>query len=143
VSVLREVIDAVDPALAHHAVRDPGEPRFDALVEDPDRLFVLEAVYEGYLLHYGAPRAFARMDDDLRLLGGDALYALGLSRLAQAGDLEAVAELSDLISLTAAAHAEGRAELADELWLASARALSPEGGPGAREAARDRLPAAP
>ena len=50
--------------------------------------FVLEAVREGYELHYGAPRAFAGMDDDLRLLAGDALYALGLSRLAETGDLE-------------------------------------------------------
>ena len=41
------------------------------------------------------------MDADLRLLAGDALYALGLSRLAEAGDLEAVAELADLISLSA------------------------------------------
>ena len=68
---------------------------------DEDRLFVLEAVYEGYLLHYGEPRAFRGMDADLRLLAGDALYALGLSRLADNGDLAAVAELSDLISLTA------------------------------------------
>jgi hypothetical protein len=143
VSVLREVIDAVDPALAAHAVPDPGQPRFEGLVEDPCRLFVLEAVYEGYLLHYGSPRAFARMDDDLRLLAGDAMYALGLSRLAEAGDLEAVAELSDLISLTATAHVEDRPEVAEELWLASARALSAEGGPGARETARDRLPSAP
>ncbi len=71
---------------------------------------MLEAVYEGYLMHYGEPRAFAGMDDDLRLLAGDALYALGLARLAERGDLEAVAELADLISLCARAHAEGRAE---------------------------------
>ena len=141
-TVLRDVVDAVDPTLAAHALADPGQPRFAGQLEDPGRLFVLEAVYEGYLLHYGSPRAFARMDEDLRLLAGDALYALGLSRLAEVGDLEAVTELSDLISLTAAAHVEGRRELADELWLASARALSPEGGPGAREAARDRLPSA-
>ena len=50
------------------------------------------------------------MDDDLRLLAGDALYALGLARLAQTGDLAAVAELSDLISLSAQAHAEGRGD---------------------------------
>jgi hypothetical protein len=141
VSVLDDVLEAVDPSLAVYAVADPGPPRFDGLVHDPRRLFVLEAVYEGYLLHYGAPRAFARMDDDLRLLAGDALYALGLSRLAEAGDLEAVTELSDLISLTATAHAEGRPEVTDQLWAASARYLAGEGGPGAREAARDRLPA--
>jgi hypothetical protein len=139
-TVLRDVIEAVDPALVDHAVPDPGPPRFAGLVEDPARLFVLEAVYEGYLLHYGEPRAFDRMDDDMRLLAGDALYALGLSRLAAGADLEAVGELSDLISLSARAHVEGHPDLADELWLASAQALSEQGGPGAREAAHDRLP---
>ena len=44
---------------------------------------MLEAVREAYELHYGTPRAFEELDDDLRLLGGDALYALGLSRLAR------------------------------------------------------------
>ena len=33
------------------------------------------------------------MEPDLRLLAGDALYALGLARLAERGDLDAVAEL--------------------------------------------------
>lgn len=85
---------------------------------------MLEAVYEGYLLHYGAPRLFDGMDEDLRLLAGDALYALGLSRLAEDGDLEAVAELSDLISGSAQAHAEGRPEAAEALWIRSAARLS-------------------
>ena len=137
-SALADVVAASGPALAGHAVGDPGPDRFDGVVEDPVRLFVIEAVYEGYLMHYGTPRAFSGMDDDLRLLAGDALYALGLSKLAEAGDLEAVAELSDLISLTAAAHADGEPALAEELWAASARALSARGGPSAREAARER-----
>ena len=77
---------------------------------------MLEAVYEGYLLHYEKPRAFEGMDEDLRLLAGDSLYALGLEQLAASGDLEAVAELADLISLCAYAHAEGRPELVEELW---------------------------
>jgi hypothetical protein len=63
------------------------------------------------------------MDADLRLLAGDALYALGLSRLAETGDLEAVAVLSDLISGSARAHAEGRPEDADALWQSSAQRL--------------------
>ena len=141
-SVLDQIIEAADPALAAHAAADPGPARFAGVVGDPDRLFVLEAVYEGYLMHYGLPRAFTGMDEDLRLLAGDALYALGLSRLADSGDLTAVAELSDLISLTARVHAEGRGELAEELWLASAHALSEQGGPGVVETARDRLPPA-
>ena len=131
-NVLRDVLDAVDSSLAVHAKADPGGPRFAAVVHDPRRLFVLESVYEGYLLHYGSPRAFARMDEDMRLLAGDALYALGLSRLAEAGDMEAVAELSDLISLTAAAHAEGRPD-------GGGRALARE-RPGALPRGRSRCP---
>ena len=121
-STLAEVTAAADPALAPYAVSDPGPGRFDEV--QGIRGFVLEAVYEGYLMHYGRPRAFAGMDPDLRLLAGDALYALGLSRLADAGDIEAVAVLSDLISGSAQAHAEGRADDAEALWRASASALA-------------------
>ncbi len=84
---------------------------------------MLEAVYEGYLMHYGEPRAFRGMDADLRLLAGDALYALGLSRLAETGDLEAVALLSDLISGSARAHAERRPDDAEVLWRTSSDRL--------------------
>jgi hypothetical protein len=114
VSRLREIAEAADPALAAHRVDDPGAGRFDDV--PGMRGFVLEAVYEGYLMHYREPRAFAGMDTDLRLLAGDALYALGLARLAGAGDLTAVAALSDLISCTAQAHAEGRPADADSSW---------------------------
>jgi hypothetical protein len=114
VSRLAEIVATADPALAEHAVADPGPDRFGEV--DGVRGFVLEAVYEGYLMHYGVPRAFAGMEPDLRLLAGDALYALGLSRLAGAGDLEAVAVLSDLISRSAQAQAEGRPADADALW---------------------------
>ncbi|MEA2366913.1 MAG: hypothetical protein QOE69_1382 [Thermoleophilaceae bacterium] len=113
-SRLAEIVATADPALAEHAVPDPGPDRFTDV--DGVRGFVLEAVYEGYLMHYGSPRAFTGMEPDLRLLAGDALYALGLSRLADTGDLEAVAVLSDLISRSAQAQAEGRAADADALW---------------------------
>jgi hypothetical protein len=119
---LHEVVEAAASALDGHALAAPGKPRFE--LEDPARAFVLEAVYEGYLMHYGTPRLFERMDDDLRLLAGDALYALGLSRLAQLGDLAAVAELSDLISRSAQAHAEGRGTEVEAMWDESARALA-------------------
>jgi hypothetical protein len=141
-SVLRALAEAVGPALAVHAVADPGAGRFEALLDRPERRFVLEAVYEGYLMHYGTPRVFEDLDPDLALLAGDALYALGLERLAAAGDLEAVAELSDLISLSARAQAEGDPQLAEALWEASAKALSSEGGAGARQVATDILPGA-
>lgn len=137
-SALSDVVAAADPALAEHAVADPGAGRFEAAVPDASRAFVLEAVHEGYLMHYGEPRAFTGMDSDLRLLAGDALYALGLARLAESGDLAAVAELADLISLCAWAEAAGARDLVDELWRASAEALS-TGGPGARAKVGPRL----
>ena len=126
---LAEVVATADLPLRAHA--DPELPGggFEAgLPDDPDRAFVVEAVHEGWLMHYDRPRAFTRMDADLRLLGGDALYALGLARLAARGDLEAVAELADLISLCARTVAEGRQEWAQDLWRASVEALA--AGPG-------------
>ena len=123
-TALAEVVAAVEPSLARYVRADAGPDRFASLVADPGRLFVLEAVYEGYLMHYGTPRAFTGMEPDLQLLAGDALYALGLSRLAERGDLEAVAELSDLISLTARAQAEGDPDRAEDLWRASAGKLA-------------------
>ncbi len=139
-SAISDVVAASGPDLAAHAVADPPPGRFGGLLEDPNREFVLEAVYEGYLMHYGEPRAFARMDEDFRLLAGDALYALGLSRLAERGDLTAVAELADLISLCALVHSDGRPEMGEEIWRASSKALSAGGGPGARATFGDRLP---
>ncbi|HYH59984.1 MAG TPA: hypothetical protein VD790_12310 [Thermoleophilaceae bacterium] len=128
---LSRVIEAAGPDLAAHASADPGPDRFESAADD-SRAYVLEAVYEAYLLHYGEPRGFTGMDPDLRLLAGDALYAQGLARLAELRDLEAVAELADLISLCAWAEAAGRRDLVEALWVASARRLLGGSGPGAR-----------
>jgi hypothetical protein len=134
-NLLCEVAAAADPALREYAVPEPGPGRFNGSNGlGRERAFVLEAVYEGYLLHYETPRAFAGMDADLRLLAGDSLYALGLERLAASADIEAVRELSDLISLCAFVQAQCRPELAEELWQATSRMLSGGGGQGAREA---------
>ena len=141
-SALAEVVAAMEPWLALHEAPEPGPARFDEAVADPDRRFVLEAVREGYLMHYGRPQAYRGMDPDLQLLAGDALYALGLARLSERGDLDAVAELSDLITLTARAHAEGTPERAEALWQATAEALSKRGAAGAA-AAWHELPATP
>ena len=141
-SALAEVVVAMEPWLQRHQAADPGPARFDRAVADPDRRFVLEAVREGYLMHYGEPQAYEGMEPDLRLLAGDALYALGLARLSERGDLDAVAELSDLITLTARAHAEGTPERAETLWSATAEALSERGGAGAMATWRE-LPSAP
>jgi hypothetical protein len=84
---------------------------------------LLEMILEGSLLHYGAPRVVRVADPDLALLLGDQLYALGLSRLAELGDLEAVSELADLISLLAQARAAADAPLVDAIWAAGATAI--------------------
>jgi hypothetical protein len=131
VSNLEQLIAAAGPDLAAHASPRPGPDRFLSTGDDT-RAFVLEAVYEAYLLHYGEPRAFVGMDPDLRLLAGDALYAQALERLAELGDMEAVGELADLISLCAWAEAADRRDRVDELWDASARRLLGGTGPGAR-----------
>jgi hypothetical protein len=81
------------------------------------------AVLEGCLLHYGEPRALQIDDPDLALLAGDRLYALGLARLAAIGDLGAIAELADIIALSAQAYAAGDDDLALAAWHAGAAAI--------------------
>jgi hypothetical protein len=95
------------------------DPRPDAGYGSP----VLDAVREGYLLHYGEPRLLSGQDDDLALLAGDYLYALGIERLAASGDTAAVLELADLIGGCAQLHAEGRGAEAAALWRAAALAI--------------------
>jgi hypothetical protein len=84
---------------------------------------LMEAIYEGYLLHYGDPRIISVGEADLGLLAGDQLYAIGLARLVALGDTFAVAELADTITLSALAHGAGRGELAQAVWAAGARAV--------------------
>ena len=66
----------------------------------------LESIYEGYLLHYGRPRLFAPPDRDTAILLGDYLYAHGLVRIAELGDVSAVSELAELLSVCAHLRAE-------------------------------------
>lgn len=106
---------------------------------------VVESIREGYELHYGRARVLAGQDPNLSLLAGDYLYALGLERLAAMDDPEAVAELSDLISLCAACHAERTEAALPALWLAAAVAIGCGGGEAhesAKAALRDGNPGA-
>ena len=88
----------------------------------------IEAIREGYLLHYAAPRVVVTDDADLALLAGDRLYALGLADLADLGDLEAVRTMAGVIAAAATAHAAGDAEAAEEAWLEAPREPSPPSG---------------
>jgi len=89
----------------------PGDQRqliavFSTLA--PDQFAIgLETVYEAYLVHYGRPRLFAAQDEDDAVLLGDYLYAHGLVRIAEAGGVDAVRVMADLISRCAALRADG------------------------------------
>ncbi len=115
---------AEDTPISPHVVDPAAAPKLGALAARGPRAaaapaeyaLVIEAVREGYLLHYGEPRLLAGHDADLALLAGDYLYALGLDRLASLGDTAAVGVLADLISRCAQLHAEGRAEGVPQLW---------------------------
>src|SRR4029077_12589310 len=78
---------------------------------------------ERAVLHEGATRNGYLADPDVALLEGDRLYALGLERLAVLGDLRAISELSDVISLCAQAHSTGDANLAAAVWEAGEAAV--------------------
>jgi hypothetical protein len=147
---LRAVIEAEQGPLAEALVEPSRVPDADqsfgslaaagerARSDPREYALLLESILEGYLLHYARGRILEPSDPDLRLLGGDYLYALGLSRLAELGDLEAVGELADLISLCGQAHARAGEENAAAPWRLTAglwalAALAVGGGGAWRE----------
>ena len=154
-SVLADQLRDEDSVISPH-VRDADRaPALGLLVAAGPRAasapaeyaLLVESIREGYLLHYGEPRVVVGVDRDLALLAGDYLYARGLERLAAFGDLEAVRELSDLISLSAQVRvASNGPRAAEALWLASAVAVAAGGGvehEGAKLALREERPEAP
>ena len=112
-----------DGGLLADTVTDPTQDASLGALAGPDHAELVEAIYEGYLQHYGEGRVLQPDDPDLALLAGDRLYALGLAMLAELGDLEAVEILAGVISRTAQAHAEGDPEAAQAAWEAGARAV--------------------
>ncbi len=111
-------ISPAEPGPAQIAAAGPRAAGHEAEYE-----LLLEMIFEGALLHYGTPRVLALDDPDLALLLGDQLYAMGLSRLAALGDLDAIAELADLISLVAQAAAAADQGLTEAIWRAGAVAI--------------------
>lgn len=106
--------------ISPHVVK-PGEGA--AFAASEEYAPVVESVREGYLLHYGEPRILSGHDDDLGLLAGDYLYALGIERLAAMGDARAVGVLAELIGRCAQLHAEGREAEAPALWREAVAAI--------------------
>lgn len=110
-----------DTPISPHVI----EPSADsAFAPEGEYALVIEAVREGYLLHYREPRLLAGHDADLALLAGDYLYALGIERLAALGDTRAVHVLADLISTSAQLHTEGREDEVSEVWEESIREIA-------------------
>ena len=142
-----EVVAAAarESALWADAALPPGGrdavPVFSPLAE-PRFALGVETIYEGYLAHYGQPRLFAAPDADAALLLGDYLYAHGLVRVAQLGDVAAIADLADLISLCAQLRADGGAG-DGEAWAATAALLGRGALDDARAALRDGADPAP
>ena len=151
--LLAAALADLDGARADLGDRAASGPR--AAGHEADYALLVEAIVEGYLQHYGTGRVVRPDDPDLALLAGDRLYALGLARLAELGDLAAVAELADVISLAAQAHAEGDPDRAGAIWqagatavghgtvpgLAAAKAAARAGEPDAAAALRAAVPA--
>jgi len=154
---LRELVLAEGGELAGAIAADPGPEALAPLVAASERCadraddygLMIESILEGYLVHYGRPRLIEPPDENLRLLVGDYLYALGLARLAALGDLPAVRQLADVIALSAEAHAALEApppELPEAIWAVGA--LSVAGGPWprgeeAKQSLREGLAGAP
>ncbi|HEY8030122.1 MAG TPA: hypothetical protein VIE38_11485 [Gaiellaceae bacterium] len=116
---------ADESALWREALRPTDERQLVAVfspLAQPRFAVGLETIYEGYLSHYGEPRLFTPGDPDVALLLGDYLYAHGLVRIASFGETDAVADLSELISLCSQLRAEN-ADGDGALWAASAALL--------------------
>jgi hypothetical protein len=125
----------VSPVDLHAALREPSEgelePVFSPLTEDRFALG-LETIYEGYLVHYGRPRLHDPEDGNTALVLGDYLYAQGLARIAALGQVDAVSDLAELISVCAQTQADDR-EGDGAAWAATAALL------GQRKLAEARL----
>ena len=87
---LAEQLRAGETVISPHVVEPLAEPVLgplaalgpEAAAEPQAYALVVESIREGYELHYGTPRILSGQDEDLALLAGDYLYALGLERLA-------------------------------------------------------------
>jgi hypothetical protein len=107
-------------ALRRREEREP-KPVFSPLGPELHALG-LETIYEGYLVHYGRSRLFAPADRDTALLLGDYLYAHGLVRIAETGDVAAVDALAELISRCAHLRAESLGGDGEE-WVTTSTSL--------------------
>lgn len=145
--------DAVDPMAWPEVLPGPTRPgQFAAAgpragANPPEYQLVVDLIHEGHMLHGGGPGwVVATADHDLALLLGDQLYAVGLTRLARLGDIEAITELADVIALCAQARVAEWGDLALAAWDAGPVAVGWGGSPelaAAKASARAGDPDAP
>ena len=128
----------------------PAAEREHVAVFSPlgDERFALgiETIYEGYLLHYGRPRLFSAPERETNVLLGDYLYAHGLVRIAELGDVAVVSAVAELLSLCSQLRAEPgvRSGLPDgTAWAATVALLGAADGRLARSRAALRERADP
>lgn len=131
---------AEEPLIADAIGDAPAAPLLAPLAAPPlteHEALGLDLILEGFLMHRGRPRALAPASRDRALLLGDYCYARGLVRIAAAGDLYAIAALSELIATSTGRVADvGAPAGLAALWRATVGAIA-----GDRDA-RTRLPAA-
>lgn len=100
-------------------------------------------IERGVELHYGNESASG--DRDLDLLLGDQSYANGLARLAELGNIDAILQLADVISLVSQAQAADDRDLVEAVWEAGAVAVgwgTTEAIETAKKLARAEVPGA-
>lgn len=83
----------------------------------------LDLILEGFLAHHGTPRHLAPAADR-HVLAGDYCYAAGLVRVADAGDVDVIRVLADLVARSAGLVADGRADVLAPLWQAATAAIA-------------------
>ncbi|MCB0881936.1 MAG: hypothetical protein KDC33_06930 [Thermoleophilia bacterium] len=101
----------------------------------------LDLILEGFLAHHGTPRHLSPAPDR-HVLAGDYCYAAGLVRVADAGDVEVIRVLADLVARSAGLVADGP-DVLPPLWRAAMEAIADPGAGGiaAFDSALDALDA--
>jgi hypothetical protein len=99
-------VPAEDGALGAAAASGPRSSGREA-----DIAFVVEAIREGELLHYGTPRIFGAIEPDLALLAADAVWQAGVAAVGWGP--------SDAVDAAKAAARAGDPGAADALLAAS------------------------
>lgn len=129
ISTIHSALAGDDPLLAAALVEPgkvtPGGPTEELHSAASEVLRVgVEAIREGHLLHWGGARLVQTDDEDLALLAGDRLYALGLESVAATGSEAAIIVLSRLIKASATAMAAGSKAQSEDIWTATCARIS-------------------